>query len=114
MNLNDKALHKIIVGRLPFTAASMSAKYDTPSPYGGGTGVLGEPDVTNFRNDSEACFQNGWGIYVIRSYATPIAWAYKDSEGHVFWRQVNNKFSKTTSRHQGIIREALTIEWSAA
>ena len=114
MNLNDKALHKIIVERLPFSIASLSAQYDTPSPYGGGLGVLTDPDVTNFLTDSENCFQKGWGIYVIRSYATPIAWAYEDAEGLVFWRQVNNKFSKTTTRHQNIIREALTTLWSAA
>jgi len=114
MNLNDKALHKIIVERLPFKVATLSAQYDTPSPYGGGLGVLGEPDVSNFLTDSENCFQKGWGIYVLRSYATPIAWAYEDGNGHVFWRQVNDKFSKTTTRHQNIIREALTTLWSAA
>lgn len=40
-------------------------------------------DTTYYYYDDDET--GGWGIYVVRS-ATPIAWAYKDSEGHVFWR----------------------------
>jgi hypothetical protein len=40
--------------------------------------------------------------FVVMSYKTPIAW--HSSAG---WYMVKQKFSVTTSRHQGIVRRAL-------
>lgn len=42
-------------------------------------------------------------VFVVKSYATPIAWKYGDS---VVIPEV--KYSGTTTRHQNIVREAWT------
>ena len=44
-------------------------------------------------------------IYVIRSYATAIAWQNSDGE----WIVPDARYSATTSKHQGTIRYALTM-----
>lgn len=42
-------------------------------------------------------------VYVVWSYSTPIAWCVNGT-----WHAVTQKFSRTTSRHQSIVRRALT------
>lgn len=42
-------------------------------------------------------------VYVVWSYNTPIAWCVADA-----WHFVTRKFSPTTSRHQSIVRRALS------
>ena len=69
-----------------------------PAGWSIGTGML---------NDNERCllkatYETG-NIYVVYSYDTPIAW-YSIPGG---WHVVTQKFSRTTSRHQSIVRRAL-------
>lgn len=45
-------------------------------------------------------------VYTVMSYDTPIAWKYQDGK----WFVVDQKFSQTTSRHQGTVRRALALE----
>lgn len=45
--------------------------------------------------------------YVVWSYAEPIAWHVSDGEDH--WVVVHDKFSSTTSRHQSIVRDAMSM-----
>ena len=46
----------------------------------------------------------GWdGIYVVYSYKTPIAWRLPDGR----WRLLERKFSRTTTGHQTLVRQAL-------
>ena len=45
-------------------------------------------------------------VYTVKSYDTPIAWKYQDGT----WCVVDQKFSQTTSRHQGTVRRALALE----
>jgi hypothetical protein len=42
-------------------------------------------------------------VYVVYSYATPIAWQCRNGD----WVTVDQRFSATTSRHQHAIRVAL-------
>lgn len=58
--------------------------------YSSGTGSLPEPFVTQYQNDQ------GQIAYVVRSYATPIAWVLTD--GTV--RKPATRYSVTTSKHQ--------------
>ena len=44
-------------------------------------------------------------VYVVRSYATPIAWQNRNGE----WIVPGTKYSPTTSKHQGTVRHALTL-----
>jgi hypothetical protein len=46
---------------------------------------------------------NEFGVYVIYSYGTPIAW---HTEGNG-WYVVEQKFSVTTSKHQNYVRRAI-------
>ena len=45
--------------------------------------------------------------YVVWSYSEPIAWHVSDGEDH--WVLVGDKFTTTTSRHQGIVRDAMSL-----
>lgn len=57
-----------------------------------GSGRLSGPDLDRWRADSED------GIsYAVVSYSTPIWWETRDGRTH----RVSQKFSVTTSRHQG-------------
>lgn len=44
--------------------------------------------------------------YVVRSYYTPIAWFTVDRG----WIVPQDKYSVTTSRHQGIVRRAISVD----
>lgn len=55
------------------------------------SGRLSGPDLDAFNRDQ------GSFSYVVWSYATPIAWVTDDSRIH----KVAQKFSRTTSAHQG-------------
>ena len=55
------------------------------------SGRLSGPDLEAFNRD------NGSITYVVWSYATPIAWVTDDSRIH----KVAQRFSVTTSKHQG-------------
>lgn len=55
------------------------------------SGRLSGVDLDKFREDMAGI------VYVVWSYATPIAWVHED--GSVY--RVKQKFSVTTSQHQG-------------
>lgn len=77
-------------------------------PFANGTGSLtgapggGHPDASGWLagNDLFAWQHDARDVeYVVRSYATPIAWLRADGT----WYEVAQKFSRTTSCHQGLI-----------
>jgi hypothetical protein len=41
--------------------------------------------------------------YVVYSYATPIAWVTRSADGTPHVHRVEQKFSPTTSKHQGLL-----------
>ena len=55
------------------------------------SGRLSGVDYEQFRKDAPNI------VYVVTSYATPIAWVTRDGSVH----KVAQKFSVTTSKHQG-------------
>lgn len=63
-------------------------------------------------DDDEAAMLRQWafmahsnpdakGFFVVKSYATPIAWAIVYNDGQVERYKVQQRFSVTTSKHQG-------------
>lgn len=82
----------IVAGR-EFNCTNMSAR-KVPSPgYSPMPGDLAGDDLAAFMSDR----RNGLIDYVVMSFSTPIAWRRKDKTWHV----VEQKFSTTTSKHQG-------------
>lgn len=76
-----------------------------PFKTSGGLHAEAEPNVVTSgqledaeREAFDDAMRNGGGIvYVVYSYATPIAWVRKDGVAHI----VDQRFSVTTSKHQG-------------
>ena len=65
------------------------------SPYGY-TGYLNDTETTKWRQD---CYHID---YVVWSYNTPIAWHWSnETSGEEGWHIVDQKFSLTTTKHQG-------------
>ena len=64
---------------------------------------LSLPYYTELSAEYREQFRKDAPMYVIFSYNTPIAWY-----GELGWVVPNVKYSATTSRHQGIVRRALT------
>jgi hypothetical protein len=78
--------------RKPFTTSgSFHAESVKGRLYGAGR-LIGD-DLEAFNQDNNAAMID----YVVYSYATPIAWHTSDGRWHV----VKQKFSPTTSKHQG-------------
>ena len=61
-------------------------------------GMLNDNDRRRLEADNEHD-----SVYVVWSYDTPIAWCVNDT-----WHVVTQKFSRTTSRHQSVVRRALS------
>lgn len=87
----------IISNRVPFVAASMSG---APMCYDAGR--MSGPECAAYLDASAA----GTIDYVVRSYATPIAWFDRERG----WVMPATRYSVTTSKHQSIVRAALRGE----
>jgi hypothetical protein len=86
-----------IRNREAFKGNSLSAERP---PYGNvyGTGRLEGADRDAFQADAPNI------VYLLRSYATPIAWVTADGEVYL----VGQRFSVTTSRQQSLVSLALS------
>ncbi|MGH3878087.1 MAG: hypothetical protein ACRDSK_13740 [Actinophytocola sp.] len=65
-----------------------------------GTGMLEGPELTDYRD----AFKGG-PVYVVRSYATPIAWT--PATGPLSWTVPTTTYSPTTTQHQHTVRYAV-------
>lgn len=93
--MNQRIAAVYIRERLPFRAGNLSAANATPNR----AGVMKSPWVDEYlsRVDRNEI------VYVVYSYATPIAWL--DTDG--VWTLPAITYSRTTSKHQGITRRAI-------
>jgi hypothetical protein len=97
VRLNQKQAVRAIADRMAFQAGALNAeRVHTGSSRDEGY-MRGEA-YEQWRADCEA----DRIAYVVRSYATPIAWFTVDRG----WIVPADKYSVTTSRHQGIVRRA--------
>ncbi len=78
-----------ISSKVPFQVASMSGVEGTTAP-----GRMSDDEIREYRKSNPT--------YTVRSYGTPIAW-----HGDTGWQQSTTKYSRTTSKHQGIVKRAL-------
>lgn len=84
-----------VSNRLDFRASALEGLDGRTNTYG----RLNAEEVANYERVKDSI------DYVVMSYRTPIAW--HSVEG---WHLVAQKFSVTTSKHQGIVRRATSSE----
>jgi hypothetical protein len=89
--------------RVPFSGHSTWAQYIHEDNVGHSHfGMLSPSDTAILRDDLLRAALAGQSVYVVRSYQTPIAWAYGDVV-----RIPEAKYSVTTSKAQGHVRRHL-------
>ncbi len=82
--------------REPFSGHSIWAAYLHDDNVGSSHfGMLSPSDTATLRDDLLRASLKGQSVYVVRSYQTPIAWAYGDVV-----RIPDAKYSRTTSKAQ--------------
>ena len=89
--LNQRDAIHYIETRQEFRASALEGRV-----YGVDSGRLNEEETARYNQDLNAV------MYWVYSYSTPIAWYTKDG-----WYCVAQKFSVTTSKHQGLVRRAI-------
>ena len=89
--INQRDSEYYITNRLDFRASALEGR-----AYGVGNGRLNEEETARYNQDLNAV------MYWVYSYSTPIAW-YTPSG----WYVVEQKFSVTTSKHQGLVKRAI-------
>ena len=95
--INQKQAVQAIAYRMTFRAGALNGE----RVYAGSSlheGMMQGEAYDQWRADCE----RGCVAYVVRSYYTPIAWFTTDRG----WIVPADKYSVTTSRHQGIVRRA--------
>lgn len=98
--LNYREIREALQERRPFQGNSMSAEY-VGTEYVR-TGAMPDHDYHYLKCDLHDARTQGIPFYVVRSYSTPIAWAY----GNVV-RVPDVRYSVTTSKQQGYARAYL-------
>ena len=93
--INQRDAEYYVINRLDFRASALEGLDGRTNTYG----RLDAEEVAHYEKVKESI------DYVVLSYRTPIAW--HSSEG---WYVVAQKFSVTTSKHQGIVRRAVASE----
>lgn len=93
--VNQRDAEYYVTNRLDFRASALEGLDGRTNTYG----RLDAEEVAQYEKVKESI------DYVVMSYRTPIAW--HSAEG---WYVVAQKFSVTTSKHQGIVRRAITSE----
>ena len=108
MTLNYRQIQEALANRQEFKGNSMSARYHWHGDFSPQHGLLYEYEIVQLEQawQSVTKFQ---GLYVVSSYATPIAWAITPltiTSMRIFLPShlVDQKFSVTTSKGQGYVR----------
>ena len=108
MTLNYRQIQDALAHRQEFKGNSMSARYHWHGDFSPKHGELCEDEIVKLEQawQSVTKFQ---GLYVVSSYATPIAWAITPlttTSMRIFLpaHLVDQKFSVTTSKGQGHVR----------
>ena len=100
MKVTNKGAAPYITDRKRFDANSMSGRWE--SRYcGRGWGAQCVQDYLDISIDRN---RDGDGIYIVYSYATPIAWYDPTTD---LWFYIDQNHSVTTTRHQTITRMAI-------
>lgn len=100
--ITQRQAARAIADRMTFHAGALNAERF----YEGSSTHEGAMDSGETYDQWRADCKSGSITYVVRSYYTPIAWFTADRG----WIVPAEKYSVTTSRHQGIVRRALAYE----
>ena len=84
-----------ISSKKPFQASALSGVEGTTGP-----GYMSDDETREYRKSNPT--------YTVRSYGTPIAW-----HGDAGWQQSTTKYSRTTSKHQNIVKRALNTHFQS-
>ena len=108
MKLNYTQIKEELAGRRTFTGNSMSARYHWHGDFSPQHGLLCEDEIVKLEQAWRSVTPSQ-GLYVVSSYATPIAWALTPITKYgmsLFLpaHLVDQKFSVTTSKGQGYVR----------
>jgi len=85
-----------IAERRDFTASALTGRSVAPAAWGRLIGL----DCQMYRSAQTRI------DYVVLSYGTPIAWHLPDYG----WHLIEYRFSHTTSRHQSLLRQVVSME----
>jgi hypothetical protein len=94
--LNQRDAMHYISTRQEFKASALSGVNANESGLLGSFGRLNAEEFAQFKQDEIRV------DYIVYSYGTPIAWHTLGG-----WYVVEQKFSQTTSKHQGLVRRAI-------
>lgn len=96
--INQRQAVRAIADHMPFRAGALNGErfFRGSSTH---EGMMSSELNEQWRADCDA----GRVAYVVRSYYTPIAWFTTDRG----WIVPQDRYSVTTSRHQGIVRRAV-------
>lgn len=97
---NYDDVSRFVSDRVDFKHGSCSGRTYVVAPLD--TGRLDDDERKVYRQACDYAERSHQEIYVVCSYATPVAWAVGDYVYHV-----EQKFSVTTSKQQGKFRGAL-------
>ena len=108
MKLSYKQIKEALADRKEFTGNSMSARYHWKGDFRPQHGRLYEDEIVKLEQAWQAVDETV-GIYVVSSYATPIAWALTPLTKYGMKitlpaYHVDQKFSVTTSKGQGYVK----------
>lgn len=95
-NITNRQVPQFVASRSDFTSNSgKAARYD----YLPETGRLPQEWVQQLRIAVDTARNAGEKVYVVHSYATPVAWCFAGQ-----WTIPAVKYSQTTGRFQNLIR----------
>ena len=118
---HHRALYEAIMSGDNFVAGNMSGTAideEDREPIDGNDHYVRYRDLGNLPHEDKVKFVGDRPTYVVWSYRTPIAWFVPDTNPNLkpnamyvpgFWRMPDTRYSNTTSRHQGLVRVAISF-----
>lgn len=97
---NQRDARIYVATHTPFEASALTGEFIRGTGFREGRLNLDERE--QFVRDAVQARAIDAPMFVVFSYATPIAWAWTDAAGVKHTHRVAQKFSVTTSKHQGI------------
>lgn len=101
MRVTNRGAKEPIRDRVNFNANSMSGRWTNDADFGRMENTTGRNLFTSMMREH---LRQSETMFVVYSYATPIAWYSPLQER---WYYVNEKYSPTTTQHQRIVRMAI-------
>lgn len=105
----NKDAGRLIAAREPFQGSNFAGRNES---HLGPTGRLDHSERKRYEAALRDVADAGTRLYVVYSYATPIAWT--PATGRANWHVTTTRYSVSTSRHVGIVRAGVAAAASHA